>query len=165
MIIKGKMYWQFLTYMFLHSNLSHLIANMFGLLIFGIQVEKRIGSKEFLLYYLLCGIFSGVCSFITYYFTGHFRVFLLGASGAVYSILFAYAVCFPRSVIYIWGILPLPAPLMVIIYAIIEFGSQFLGRSSNVSHMTHLYGFLSAYLYFLIRMGIHPIKIWKNTYN
>ena len=87
----------------------------------------------------------------------------MGASGAIYSVLFFFFFFFPRSIIFIWGLIPVPAPVLVLIYALIEIGSQFLG-SSNVAHMTHLFGFLAAWLYFVIRMGIHPIKIWKDIY-
>jgi len=160
---QGHAWWQFITYMFLHKDLSHIFFNMLGLLIFGFNVEKAIGSKEFLLMYLVCGFLSGLFSYFVYKFTGQTHVYLIGASGAVYSILFAYAVFFPRSIIYIWGLIPVPAPVMVIIYALIEAGSQFLG-SSNIAHMTHLFGFFAAWLYFVVRMGIHPVKIWKDVY-
>lgn len=163
-VIKGHYFWQFITYMFLHGNIRHCFFNMLGLLVFGLQLEKAIGSKEFLLFYLVCGVLSGVFSFVVYYFTGQYRAFLLGASGAIYAVLFAYAVFFPRSIIFIWGFIPVPAPVLVLIYTIIEIGSQLFG-SSNISHMTHLFGFLAAWLYFVIRMGIHPLKIWKKTYN
>lgn len=158
------MYWQFLTYMFVHQNLSHLFFNMFGLFIFGVQLERAIGSKEFLLFYFICGIIGGLFSYGVYFLTGQYRVFLMGASGAIYAVLFAYAVVYPRSKIYIWGILPVPAPLLVIIYTIIELGSEFTGRGGNVAHLTHLFGFASAWLYFMIRMKINPVKIWKNAY-
>lgn len=160
---EGHAWWQFVTYMFLHQNFSHILFNMLGLLIFGFNVEKVLGSKEFVLMYFVCGILSGFFSYLVYKFTGQYYVYLLGASGAVYSILFAYAVLFPRSIIYIWGLIPLPAPVMVLVYALIEIGSQFFGNS-NVAHMTHLFGFFAAWLYFVVRMGIHPVKIWKNTY-
>ncbi|MCH5292889.1 MAG: rhomboid family intramembrane serine protease [Treponema sp.] len=163
LVERGHFYWQFVTCMFVHQNLSHLLLNMIGLLVFGLQVERAVGSSEFTLFYFLCGILAGFFSFLVYKFTGQYNVFLMGASGAIYAVLFAYAVLFPRSIIYIWGIIPLPAPLMVILYAVIEFGSQFFA-SDNVAHLTHLFGFLSAYLYFVIRMGIHPVKVWKKTY-
>lgn len=163
LIVRHKMYWQFLTYMFTHANISHLIFNMFGILFFGVNLEKAIGSKEFVLFYLVCGVLCGVLSFTGYYFTGGYRIFLLGASGAVYAILFAYAVVFPRSIIYIWGLLPIPAPILVLIYTVIEIFSQVFS-SSNVAHLTHLFGFLIAWIYFVVRMGIHPIKIWKGKY-
>lgn len=164
LISKFHMFWQFVTYMFVHQNLSHLFFNMLGLLVFGLQLERAIGSKEFLLFYLISGILSGVFSFGVYYFTGQMSVFLLGASGAIYAVLFAYAVFFPRSIIMIWGVIPVPAPILVFIYAIIEVWSQFFGSKNNVAHMTHLFGFFAAWLYFIIRMGIHPLKIWKSAY-
>ena len=163
LVVYRKMYWQFLTYMFIHQGFMHIFFNMLGLLFFGFAIEKAIGSKEFLVFYFLCGIASGLFSFVIYYFTGSYRIFLMGASGAIYAVLFAYAVCFPRSRLYVWGILPVPAPILVLAYAIIEVVEQFVS-SSNIAHMTHLFGFAAAWLYFLIRMGINPIKIWRNNY-
>ena len=163
LVVYRKMYWQFLTYMFIHQGFMHIFFNMLGLLFFGFAIEKAIGSKEFLLFYFVCGIASGLFSFVIYYFTGSYRIFLMGASGAIYAVLFAYAVCFPRSRLYVWGILPVPAPILVLAYAIIEVVEQFVS-SSNIAHMTHLFGFAAAWLYFLIRMGINPIKIWRNNY-
>ncbi|MBP5519045.1 MAG: rhomboid family intramembrane serine protease [Treponema sp.] len=160
----NRMYWQFFTYMFVHGSFRHVLFNMLALLIFGLNLEKAIGSKEFLLFYLLCGTLSGFFSFLFYKFTGQYNVMLLGASGAVYAILFAYAVFFPKSIILIWGIVPVPAPILVLIYTLIELGSQFFDVRSSVAHMTHLFGFFAAWLYFVIRMGVHPIKIWKDTY-
>lgn len=158
------MYWQFVTYMFIHGNFSHIFFNMLGLLMFGSYLEKAIGSKEFLLFYFVCGILSGFFSYIFYFFTHQYYAFLMGASGAIYAVLFAYAVFYPNSVIHIWGIIPVPAPILVLVYAIIEFLSQFFGSGQGVAHITHLFGFIVAWLYFVIRMGIHPIKIWKNAY-
>ena len=109
LVVKGHMYWQFISYMFVHQNISHVFFNMLALLVFGLNLEKAIGSREFLLFYLVCGALSGFFSFLVYWFTGYYGVFLLGASGAVYAVLFAYAVFFPRSVIFIWGIVPVPA--------------------------------------------------------
>ena len=163
LVVYRKMYWQFLTYMFIHQGFMHIFFNMLGLLFFGLAIEQAIGSQEFLLFYFICGIASGLFSFIIYYFTGSYRIFLMGASGAIYAVLFAYAVCFPRSRLYVWGILPVPAPILVLAYAIIEVVEQFVS-SSNIAHMTHLFGFAAAWLYFLIRMGINPIKIWRNNY-
>ena len=158
------MFWQFFTYMFMHGSFSHIFFNMLGLLMFGITLERAIGSKEFLLFYFFCGLLSGVCSYVVYLFSGQIYAFLLGASGALYAVLFAYAVFFPRSIIYIWGIIPVPAPILVLLYALIEIFDQIFGYRQGVAHLTHLFGFLAAYLYFVIRMGIHPIKIWKNEY-
>jgi len=163
-VIKGKMYWQFFTYMFVHSNLSHLFSNMLGLLFFGITLERSIGSKEFLLFYFVTGTLCGVFSFILNWILGAYGVFLMGASGVIYAILLLFAVSFPRSTIYIWGIIPLPAPILVIVYTIFELVSQF-SANSNIAHYAHLAGFLFAYLYCLVRMEVNPWKVWKNNYH
>lgn len=165
MVYKYHAYWQFLSYMFVHdySSIQHIFFNMLGLLVFGLPLERAIGTKEFTLFYLICGILSALLSYAVYFFTGQGNIRLMGASGAIYAVLFAYAVFFPRSIIYIWGFIPVPAPIMVLIYAVIEFLSQF-NPASGVAHMTHLFGFLAAWLYFVIRMGIHPLKVWKNSY-
>lgn len=162
-VVRYKAFWQFVSYMFVHAGVRHLLLNMLGLFFFGVGVERAIGSKEFLLFYFTTGIFSALFSFILYYFTGAYLVFLMGASGAVYAVLFAYAVCYPRSIIYLWWVIPIPAPLVVVIFAILEVASGFFSNS-NVAHFTHLFGFLVALLYFLIRMGVRPFKIWKDTY-
>lgn len=162
-VVRYKAFWQFVSYMFVHAGVRHLLLNMLGLFFFGLGVERAIGSKEFLLFYFTTGIFSALFSFILYYFTGAYLVFLMGASGAVYAVLFAYAVCYPRSIIYLWWVIPIPAPLVVVIFAILEVASGFFSNS-NVAHFTHLFGFLVALLYFLIRMGVRPFKIWKDTY-
>ena len=165
-VVRGHMYWQFFTYMFVHdiSSLQHILFNMLGILFFGVTTEKAIGSKEFLLLYLLSGIFCGIVSFVIYYFSGASYVFLYGASGALYTILLAYAVIYPRAKIFIWGIVPVPAPLLIAAYAGIEIASQLLNMNSGVAHMTHLAGFAFAWIYFLVRMGINPWKVWKSAY-
>lgn len=159
----NRMFWQPVTYMFIHAGWSHIIFNMLGLLFFGIMVERAIGTKEFILMYFLIGIFSGLFSVFLYYFTGNYFVSLVGASGAIYGILFAYAVIFPKSIVYIWGIVPVPSPLLVFLYALIEFFSQFFSVS-NVAHYAHLSGFGFAFLYFVIRMGVNPFKVWKDAW-
>ena len=159
-------YWQVFTYMFVHdySSIQHILFNMIGLLIFGISVEKAIGTKEFCLMYFLSGIFCGIFSLVTFAISNNPFVILCGASGCLYAILLAYAVVFPKSIISIWGILPVPAPLLVGIYAIIEIVSQLFSVNGGIAHMTHLAGFLFAWLYFVIRMKINPWKVWKNAY-
>jgi membrane associated rhomboid family serine protease len=155
-LVREGWVWTFVTYMFLHSGFSHIFFNMFALFIFGIQVERQMGSREFLLFYLLTGALAGVFSFVFYTLTGEERIALLGASGAVFAVQLAYAVFFPDSIIYIWGILPLKAPVMVLGFTILEIFFMVSGRGGNVARFTHLAGFGFAWLYFLIRFGINP---------
>ncbi|MDR2247628.1 MAG: rhomboid family intramembrane serine protease [Treponema sp.] len=158
LVIRYRMVWQFVTYMFTHGGISHLLFNMLALFIFGTQVERRIGSREFLLYYMVTGILAGVFSFVVYWVTGSFWVFLLGASGAIFAVQLAYAVLFPNAVVFLWGILPLRAPIMVLGFTAVELFSQVFGRGSGVAHLTHLAGFAFGWIYFLVRFGANP---WK----
>jgi membrane associated rhomboid family serine protease len=148
--------WTFVTYMFIHGGFSHIIFNMLGLFIFGTQVERQMGSSEFLLYYFLTGILAGVFSFAVYYFTGAYRVALMGATGALFAVELAYAVFFPDSIIYIWGILPLRAPVMVLGFTALELFFSVTGMNSGVAHFTHLAGFAFGWLYFPVRFRMSP---------
>lgn len=160
-VVKNGMYWQIFTYQFVHGGLSHLVFNMLGVLFFGIAVERRLGSKEFLLLYLLSGTLCGFFSLLLYVMTGTWYVFLMGASGAVFALLLAYAVLYPSSVILIWGIIPIPAPVLVLGYAGIEVLYMITGTNQGVAHSTHLIGFGVSWVYFLVRFGINPAKVWS----
>jgi len=160
LVLSGA-FWQPFTYMFAHANLTHLLLNMLGLLFFGTAVEKELGSKEFILYYLLTGFLAGVFSFAAFLFTGGAYTPLLGASGAVYAVLIAYATLEPRSQILIWGIIPVRAPIMVIGFTLIAVFSQILGAQSGIAHLTHLAGFAFGWLYFLARFGVNP---WRRFF-
>ncbi|MDR1095176.1 MAG: rhomboid family intramembrane serine protease [Spirochaetaceae bacterium] len=158
MNVLGGDVWQFFTYMFAHGNFNHLLFNMLALFLFGYQVEREMGSSEFLLYYLVCGVFAGALSFLFYLFTGANYVFLLGASGAIFAVQLAFAVLRPDAIIYFWGIIPLRAPVMVLGATAIELGSTLIGSSSNVAHLTHLFGFAIGWLYFVIRFRVNPAR-------
>jgi membrane associated rhomboid family serine protease len=158
MVIEHGWIWTFVTYMFIHdpTGITHILFNMLGLFIFGMHVERQMGSKEFILFYFVTGSLAGVLSFAAYSITGNLGVALIGASGALFAVELAYAVLFPDSIIYIWGILPLRAPVMVLGYTALELFFQLTGSRGNVAHLTHLAGFAFGWLYFVIRFGISP---------
>lgn len=163
LFLQEHFYWTPLTYMFVHGGMNHILFNMLGLFFFGPQLEERMGSFEFLLYYLLTGILSGLFSLIVYLATGSYMVFLMGASGALFAVLLAFAVYFPHSSVYLFGILPMKTPVMVTLYAGIEIFSMVSGRQGGVAHMTHLAGLFFGYLYFIIRLGTDPITVFKDS--
>lgn len=150
--------WQPFTYMFVHANLQHIFFNMLGLFFFGTAVERQLGSREFVLFYLLTGTLAGLFSLAAFAMAGAWNATLVGASGAVYAVLLAFAVINPRARIFIWGILPVPAPLLVLGYTAIELWSEISGARGNVAHLTHLAGFAFAALYFPVRHGVNPIR-------
>lgn len=154
--------WQFVSYMFTHDprSLSHILFNMLGLFMFGYQVERQMGSWEFLMYYLVTGALAGLVSFAIYCAAGT-GTFLLGASGALFAVELAFAAFFPNALIYIWGIIPLRAPVMVLGYTAFPLFFLLTGLQSGVAHLTHLSGFAVGWLYFVVRFGINPWKAFR----
>ena len=155
--------WQPFTYMFVHGSVWHLLFNMLGLFLFGTQLERRVGSSEFLLYYLVSGTLAGLLSFFVYWLTGTFNVALIGASGAVFAVLLAFATYFPTATILVFGILPVRAPILVLGYAAIELFNLISRTGGNVAHMTHLFGFAVGFLYLIVRLRINPITVFRNS--
>jgi len=159
LVILYNWWWQIFTYMFVHSGLWHLLFNMLGLFFFGVQLERRIGSNEFLLFYLLSGVLAGAFSLLVYWLTGTWmEVSLLCASGAVFAVLLAYATYFPTSTILIFGIVPVKSPVLIVGYAAYTIFNIVRPNGGNVAHLTHLAGFGFAYLYLVIRLRINPVR-------
>ena len=151
-------YWQFFTYMFMHGGLWHLLFNMLALFMFGMPVERKIGTREFVLFYFLVGTLSGIASYIAFYLSGQ-NVMLLGASGAIYGVMLLFSVFFPSAGVLLFGFIPMRASTLVLLYFCIEFfGSIF--ASGSIGHSTHLFGLLFAFLYVMIRMRIKPWRAW-----
>lgn len=158
-VLHRHWYWQFFTYMFEHSDLWHLFCNMLGLYIFGTAVEREVGTKEFLLFYLLTGTLTGLASYFVYLAAGR-NVMLLGASGAIYALTLFFSVIYPRARILIFGIIPVSSPMLVAIYFVISLLSALTGRAGGIAHFTHLFGLVFAFLYIVLRMRINPFKAW-----
>ncbi len=162
-VLGENWWWQPFTYMFMHAGTWHLLFNMLALFIFGTQLEQRLGSSEFLLFYLLVGALAGFFSLGIYWLTGSMRVMLLGASGAVFGILLAFATFFPTATILVFGILPVRAPILVIGYTGIELFSMLSRPGSGVAHLTHLAGLLFAFLYLVVRLRINPVTVFRDS--
>jgi membrane associated rhomboid family serine protease len=144
--------WQLFTYMFLHGGIWHLALNMFIIWMFGRQLEAVWGGERFLKYYIICGIGGALFSFIFAY-----NSLVIGASGAGYGILLAYAVLFPYNQIYVWGIFPVRARTLVIVLAVIEFLSGISG-SDGIAHFAHLGGMAAGLLY--MRTDHRAWRLW-----
>ena len=155
--------WQFVTYMFVHGSFLHLFFNMFALIMFGRTLEQYLGTREFLLFYFLCGILGGIVSYLFYMIQGVVNVAVMGASGAIFALLFLCAVFFPNARLLLFFFIPLKMPIAVIVYIAIELFSQIYGLANGTAHLVHLSGILIAWLYVVIRFRMNPIKIWKEN--
>lgn len=161
LVFRARFFWQILTYMFIHGGMTHILFNMLALFLFGSQLERRLGSYEFLAYYLVSGLGAGLFTLVfNWYAPGMAGIPVVGASGAIYGLLLAYATLFPDSVIFIFGIFPLKAPVAVLLFAAIAIFSQLSNTAVGVAHFTHLAGLIFGYLYFRIRLGEDPLRIF-----
>lgn len=169
--------YQLLTYMFMHSDFSHLFFNMFALFMFGGVLERVWGSKRFLIYYLVAGVGAGLLQEVTQYI--HFaqlgwdanaliRVQSLGlvpvsdvlnmwttvgASGAVYAILLGFGMSFPNEKMFIFPLpFPIKAKFFVIGYAVIELLLGVSNSQDGIAHYAHLGGML---------FGLVMILYWR----
>jgi len=153
-------WWQVVTYMFVHGGWGHIFFNMLALFLFGIQLEQRMGSTDFLLYYFVCGIGAGIATVFINSATGQGMIPVVGASGAIFALLLAFAAFFPDARIFVFGILPIRAPIAVLAYAGIEIFSQFANIQRGVAHLTHLSGLAFGYLFLVARYGMNPIALF-----
>jgi rhomboid family protein len=134
--------WTLVTYMFVHAGLWHILFNMIGLFFFGPPLESRWGSREFVKYYLLCGLGGAAFSFL---FAPHAAV--VGASAAVFGVLLAFGMIWPDSPIYIWGILPIKAKWLLIGLVVLQLLSAVGPNSDGIAHFAHLGGFVVGFFY------------------
>ncbi|MBN1155681.1 rhomboid family intramembrane serine protease [candidate division KSB1 bacterium] len=140
----NKLYiWQLVSYMFLHVGFMHILLNMFILWMFGCEVERYYGFKNFLIYYFICGIGGGILHVLLYPNT-----ITIGASGAIYGILVAFGVLFPNRPIMMFPFfLTLKAKHWVLIFVGIELLFGITGRQDGTAHFAHLGGMLVGFLY------------------
>lgn len=159
--------YQLLSYMFLHASFDHIFFNMFALFMFGPVLEQVWGGKRFLFFYLFTGIGAAITQEITWtmaiypeiayiHLEDLDKLITIGASGAIFGILLAFAMVFPNVQMFLLFIpIPIKAKYMVAGYALIEL---FLGVSNfsgdNVAHFAHLGGAL---------FGLILILIWKRS--
>lgn len=141
--------WTLITYMFTHAGFWHIALNMLMLFFFGPPLESRWGSREFLKFYLLCGLGVAALSMIFAWDAS-----IVGASGAVFGVMLAFAMNWPDSPIYVWGIFPVKAKWLVGFLVAITLLSTLGGANDGVAHMAHLGGLLTGFLYLKIDYSV-----------
>ncbi len=156
--------WQPATYMFLHGGVFHILFNMLALWMFGAELERIWGTRYFLKFYFVTGIGAGVVTVILSLlpFGGQLQyVNIIGASGAIYGLLLAFAMYFPdRPILLV--VFPVPAKIAVTILGAIALFSS-LSESGGVANATHLSGLVVAY-FFLKGARLHPLAEIKYRY-
>ncbi len=144
------------TYMFVHAGFGHILWNMIGLFFFGPRVEMTLGGRRFLTLYFVSGLFGALLSFFFAPAVG-----VVGASGAVFGVEFAYARFWPRDKIWVYFI-PVEARVLVVIMVILSLFGGFTGRfEPGVAHFAHLGGFLGAAIFFWLSSGNRGAKRFR----
>ncbi len=138
--------WTMITYMFAHDprGIGHIFFNMLALYFFGPRVEQRLGSARFISLYLISGIAGALLSFALAP-----RYPIVGASGALFGVMMAFARFWPKDLIYFWGVFPIQARWLVIIYTGWSLWSGLRGSPSGVADFAHLGGYVGGMLYLL----------------
>lgn len=156
-------WWQIVTHMFMHGGIWHLFFNMYALFMFGCIIERMIGPKKFLIFYFACGLGAAALHLGVQYIqaetfinamadgsataaTSYARLKMIptvGASGAIYGVLIAYAMLFPDSrLTLIFPPISLSAKWWVIIFAGIEIITGVTGTADGIAHFAHLGGMI-----------------------
>jgi membrane associated rhomboid family serine protease len=144
--------WQILTYAFLHGSLTHLLFNMFAVYMFGADMERVWGGRRYLIYYLVCAVTAALSQLLVTAITGA-QYPTVGASGAVFGLLLAFALYFPeRQILLLLLPVPLPARQFVLLYGALELVLGVTGTQAGVAHFAHLGGLAGGFLL---------IKYWR----
>jgi membrane associated rhomboid family serine protease len=144
--------WQVVTYAFVHAGLPHLLFNMFGVYMFGSDLERVWGSRRYLGYYLTCALSAAAAQIGVASLTGAYYP-AVGASGAVFGLLLAYAMIFPnRTIMPLFPPIPMRAPLFVTVYGVLELLLGVTGTQTGVAHFAHLGGLAGGFLF---------MRFWK----
>jgi membrane associated rhomboid family serine protease len=146
--------WQLITYQFLHGGFGHIFFNMFALWMFGMEIENSWGSKKFLYYYLLSGIGAGICHLFISPLIGGGNAPTIGASGAIYGVMIAFALMFPNRYIFLYFFIPVKAKYLITFLIVMEF-MLIDSAGSSVAHLAHLGGALTGFIFILLDKSIY----------
>ncbi len=154
--------YQLLTYGFLHADVRHILFNMIGLFFFGRDVEQRVGRNEFTRFYLAAIVFSGLAWLLVHLLTGQ-KGSVYGASGGVSAVVILFALHFPRAQVSLFGIIPMPAWGMALLFIGMDLLGALGGQRDGdpVAYEAHLAGAAFAYLYFTRRWSFANLSLGK----
>ena len=164
-VVEKLSVWQLFTYMFLHSTggFGHILFNMLALWMIGTDLERTWGTRFFVKYYFITGVGAGVTSLLMSLFSDVvYYSPTVGASGAIYGLLLAFAMYFPHRTLILF-IFPVPARIAVTILGAIAFLSSMGGPGGGVAHSAHLGGLVVGYLY-LKGLRARPMDELKYRY-
>ena len=140
--------WQLVTYGFLHSpeTLMHIFFNMFGLYMFGSEIERLFGSRRYAVYYFMCVVGAALMHLIVAQVADLPLAPLVGASGGVFGLLLAFGMAWPhRKVMLVFPPIPMPAWLFVTLYGALELYLGITQTLQGIAHFAHLGGMATGF--------------------
>jgi membrane associated rhomboid family serine protease len=151
MVWRDFFLWQPVSYIFLHGSLFHLLFNLLALYMFGCSLERLWGSWFFGQYFFVTGVGAGLC---TLCFSPFLGIPTIGASGAIFGVLLAYALYYPDRIVYFNFIFPIKIKYLVLIYAVLTFWFSFSESGGGVAHIAHLGGMVFGFVY----LNVYTLK-------
>ncbi len=150
------MFWQIISYLFIHLGLWHLVINTLMLCMFGPALERYWGSRYFLIFFLFSGVVAGLFNMLF-----SFDSYVYGCSGAIFGILIAYALVFPDTVLLLFFIFPMPIRYAVIFLIGIDLLAAISSSGNNIAYFAHLGGALGGYLFIKKELFIYKLKAFR----
>lgn len=163
-VLEIGFYWQFVTYMFLHAHVWHLLFNMLVLYFLGTEIEQTVGGRLFLKVFLVSGLLGGV-GWLALTDAG----VCIGASGAVFGLLGAYVALFPNRYITVLVFLILPVTMrawvLAAVLGFVEFLLMTMHVADRIAHSAHLSGLLAGYVfvYAVFNKGRFRIRVLRDS--
>src|SRR6185312_8118806 len=155
----GFHFWQVITYAFLHGGWTHIFFNMFALWMFGGPIEHLLGAKHYTFYYFFCAVTAAIAHMLVAQYFMHGFYPTLGASGAIFGLLVAFGVMYPRLKMFLIFLpIPMPAWVFVIGYILLELFLGVTGTQEGVAHFAHLGGAIGGFLLLQYWRGKLPIR-------
>ncbi len=127
--------WMFVTSIFLHASIDHILFNMIALFFFGTYLERMVGPRLFLLVFFIAGIVGNFGYMLT---APSSTTPAIGASGAIYGIIGMLAVLTPMTMVYVYFIVPMPMVVFAALYAVLDFIGLF--TPSDIANGAHIAG-------------------------
>jgi membrane associated rhomboid family serine protease len=138
--------WQVATYAFMHASLMHLAFNMYGLWMFGSELERVWGSRRLAVFYGASVLAAAAAELAVSALIGNTAP-TVGASGGLFGLLIGFAMLFPqRRIVLLIPPIPMPAWVFVTLYGVIELTLGVTGTAAGVAHFAHLGGLLGGWL-------------------
>jgi membrane associated rhomboid family serine protease len=140
--------WQPVTYMFMHAGVFHILFNLLGIWMFGVELERMWGTTYFVKLYAVSGLgAAAVMLLLGLINEPMYDDRTVGASGAFFGLLLAYGLVFPHRPILMFFLFPVPARYAVMIFGAIAFLFTTEASTSRTAHGAHLGGLVAAYIF------------------